>query len=54
MNIDAAICKPSHTVILSEAKNLGSLDRTHRCKPEMFHFVQHDNAIDTMSSNHAS
>jgi hypothetical protein len=42
---NAAIYKPSHNVILSEAKNLGS---------EMFRSAQHDNAIDEMSSNYAS
>jgi hypothetical protein len=45
VEIDAAIYKPSHNVILSEAKNLGS---------EMFRSAQYDNAIDEMSSNYAS
>ena len=48
VRIDAAIYKPSHNVILipqSREKNLG---------PEMFRSAQHDDAIDEMSSNHAS
>jgi len=44
MKVDAAIYKPAHNVILSEAKNLGS---------EMFRFAQHDNA-NHWTSNHAS
>ena len=45
MRIDAAIYKPSHNVILSEAKNLGA---------ETFRSAQHDSAIYEMSSGHAS
>jgi hypothetical protein len=45
VKIDAAIYKPSHNVILSEAKNLGS---------KMFRSAQHDNAIYERSSSHAS
>jgi hypothetical protein len=39
--------KPFHYVILSEAKNLGSIlaDRSQWKKPEMFRFAQHDSAI---------
>ena len=45
MKVDAAIYKPAHNVILSEAKNLGS---------EMFRFAQYDNGIYHVSSRHAS
>src|SRR5436309_2019485 len=44
--------KPPHNVILSEAKNLGSiLDRfPQRKRTEMFRFAQHDSAICETSS----
>jgi hypothetical protein len=44
MKIAGAIYEPTHNVILSEAKNLGS---------EMFRSAQHDDAIDWTLS-HAS
>ena len=45
MKIASTTCNSNDSVILSEAKNLGS---------EMFRFAQHDNAIARLTSCHAS
>jgi len=55
MNVEATTRKPSRDVILSVAKNLGSICRSAaELKLEMFRFVQHDNASHEMSSRYAS
>jgi hypothetical protein len=54
MRIKTATSKPSSTVILSEAKNLGSFAPDRKYEPEMFRFAQHDNPIEEMSSSYAS
>jgi hypothetical protein len=55
MKIDAATFKPSQSVILSGAKNLGLVGlATSGYRPEMFRFAQRDNAVQEVSSNHAS
>jgi hypothetical protein len=64
MRIKVATSKSSKNVILSEAKNLGSVAPDQRYKPEMFpdlriklrlgrRFAQHDNPIEEMNSNDA-
>ena len=44
---DLPVFKPSHNVILSDAKNLDQfwIDPPRRNRPEMFRVAQHDNGM---------